>query len=106
MDNIFDFNLASPPEICNALGQRLRARRLAAGWSQSDLARRAGLSAGTVKNLELKGQASLDSFIHIVSALGLAGEMGELFTIRLVSIAAMEEAEYARRQRAPRRTAR
>jgi transcriptional regulator with XRE-family HTH domain len=49
------------------------------GWSQVELAQRAGLSSGTVKNLETKGQASLESFVHIVAALGLADDLGELF---------------------------
>jgi transcriptional regulator with XRE-family HTH domain len=106
MDKMFDFNIASTPEICNELGQRLRSRRLALGWSQDDLARRAGLSAGSVKNLEGRGQSSLDSFVRIVTALGLADDFSELFAIKMTSIAAMESAEHAQRQRAPRKAAR
>lgn len=103
---MFDFTLASTPEICSELGLRLRAQRLALGWSQVELARRAGLSGGTVKNLESKGQASLESLVHIVTALGLADELGELFNFRPVSIASMERAEQAKRLRAPRKAAR
>ena len=98
-----DFTFSTSEEICGELGQRLRARRLMLGWSQADLAQRAGLSAGTVKNLEQKGQASLVSFIEIVYALGLASDLNDVFKVRLHSIAAMEKAQQARRQRAPRK---
>lgn len=98
-----DFTFATSNEICSELGQRLRARRLMLGWSQEDLALRAGLSGGTVKNLEHKGQASLSSFIEIVYALGLAGDLTDAFKVKLLSIAAMEKAQQARRQRAPRK---
>jgi transcriptional regulator with XRE-family HTH domain len=100
---MFDFNIASIPEVCIELGQRLRSRRLSLGWSQDDLARRAGLSAGSIKNLESKGQSSLDSFVRIVTALGLAGDFSELFAHKMDSIAAMESAELGQRQRAPRK---
>lgn len=101
---MFDFMMATTPEICTELGRRLRARRLMQGWTQVELAERAGLSSGTVKNLEKRGQASLESFVQIVAALGLADDLGELFRLKVVSIAAMETAERAHRQRAPRRT--
>lgn len=103
---MFDFMLATTPEICGELGRRLRARRLMQGWTQAELAHRASLSVGTIKNLESKGQASLESFVQVVAALGLADDLGELFRIRMVSVAAMEMAERAKRQRAPRRAIR
>ncbi len=70
-----------------------------------ELAQRAGLSVGTIKNMEGKGQASLESFVQVVAALGLADDLGELFRIKIVSIAAMQQAQKAKRQRAPRRSA-
>jgi transcriptional regulator with XRE-family HTH domain len=102
---MFDFILSTPSEICAELGRRLRARRLMQEWSQLELAQRAGLSVGTIKNLEGKGQASLESFVQVVAALGLADDLGELFRIKTVSIAAMQQAQKANRQRAPRRSA-
>ncbi len=102
---MFDFMMATAPEICAELGHRLRARRMMQGWSQVELAQRAGLSSGTIKNLESKGQASLTSFIQIVAALGLSNDLGELFCLKVASIAAMEKAELANRRRAPRRPA-
>ena len=93
-------SLAANEEICRELGSRLKAQRLARNLSQQELAARAGVSAGTVKNLENKGQSSLESLVRIVSALDLVEELGGLFVLRTGSIAEMERAEPARRSRA------
>lgn len=100
---MLDFILATPAEICTDLGSRLREQRLAQSLTQTDLALRAGVSAGTVKNLEGKGQSSLESLIRIVVALGLTDQLQTLFTLQTDSIAALTRAEKAKRQRAPRR---
>lgn len=100
-----DFSLSPPPSICAELGQRLRAHRLAQSMTQSELAARAGVSAGTVKNLERQGQASLDSIIRVALALNLSEDLQALFTFQPTSIAELERVDAAqRRQRAPRRT--
>lgn len=97
------FLLSTPAEIGQELGRRLRAQRLAQSMGQVELAERAGVSAGTIKNLEGKGQASLQSLLRVVAALGLIDELQDLFIPKLRSIAEMERAEQAPRQRAPRR---
>ena len=94
------FSLAGNGEICRELGSRLKAQRLARNLGQKELAARAGVSAGTVKNLENKGQSSLESLIRIVSALDLMEELDTLFVLRTRSIAEMEQAELGRRSRA------
>ena len=96
-------NLATPQEISHALGQRLRARRLAQLHGQQDLALKAGVSVGTVRTLEATGQTSLDSFVRVALALGLADDLQHLFDAPVQSIAQMAKAEPPRRQRAPRR---
>ena len=95
-----DIVLAGTAEICRELGARLKAQRLARNLGQKELAARAGVSAGTVKNLENKGQSSLESIIRIVSALDLVEELASLFVLRARSIAEMERAELSRRSRA------
>lgn len=97
----FDFSGAD--EVCTELGQRLRAQRLLQGISQLDLAGRAGVSHGTVRNMEVTGQASMGSFIRIVQSLGLLGELEPLFVARIKTIADMERAQATPRQRAPRK---
>ncbi len=106
MGNIPSFTLATAAEVGRELGARLRAQRLAQGFTQDELARRAGLSGSTVKALENTGQSSLGSLLHVVLALGLVDAMQDLFVIKAQSIAQMERAERAPRQRAPRRSRR
>lgn len=96
--------LASPAEILQTLGERLRAQRLAQGLPQRELAQMAGLSAGALGKLERDGQCSLETLVRVTQALGLAHELDGLFVLQRRSIAQMEQAEAAsRRQRAPRR---
>ena len=97
------FDFSSADEVCTELGLRIRAQRLLQGISQLDLAGRAGVSHGTVRNMEATGQASMGSFIRIVQALGLLGELEPLFIARVKTIADMEKAQATPRQRAPRK---
>lgn len=99
------FTLASTAEILQALGTRLRTQRLAQNLPQRELAEMAGLSLGALRKLERDGQCSLDTLVRVVQALGLAGELEDLFVLKRESIARMALAEAAgQRQRAPRRS--
>jgi transcriptional regulator with XRE-family HTH domain len=100
---MLDFSFATTEEICKALGARLKAQRLAKGWSQLDLAPRADVSVGTVKNLENKGIGSLESLVKLAIALELTDELQALFHLKVRSIAQMAAAESAARVRAPRK---
>ena len=103
MFNILDFGLASSDEICQTLGQRLKTLRLARGWTQSELARRTGLSRGTVVTLEGQGQTTLASLVRVAQVLGLEGELQSLFVPPPPhSIAELERRASTPRQRAPR----
>jgi transcriptional regulator with XRE-family HTH domain len=101
-----DFNLATSNEIVRALGLRLRAQRLARSITQEELASRAGVAVGSVKKLESSGNTTLRTFISIVQALSLVDEFATILALKpQASIAEMERAEGAARQRARRRTA-
>ncbi len=97
-------NLAPAHEILQALGQRVRAQRLAQGVPQRELAQMAGLSLGALRKLESSGQSSLETLVRTVQALGLVNELEELFVLKRQSIAQMDRAEaVSQRQRATRR---
>lgn len=100
-----DFQLSTQREICKELGDRLRLQRLFKNLKQSELAQMAGVSAGTVKNIESKGQSSLESFVRIVRALGLLSELSPLFSARPSSVLQLEEMERLSRKK-PRQRAR
>ena len=72
--------------------------------TQADLAERAGVSVGTVKALEKTGQTSVASLIRVAQALGLTDQLQSLFVLKVQSIADMEQAQLAQRERAPRKT--
>lgn len=97
-------NLAPSSEVLLTLGQRVRAQRLAQGVPQRELAQMAGLSLGALRKLESSGQSSLETLVRAVLALGLVGDLEDLFVLKRQSIAQMEKADAASlRQRAPRR---
>jgi len=97
-------SLAPANEILQALGQRVRAQRLAQGVPQRELAQMAGLSLGALRKLESSGQSSLETLVRAVQALGLVDELEELFVLKRQSIAQMDRAEaVSQRQRATRR---
>ncbi|MFA5631940.1 MAG: helix-turn-helix transcriptional regulator [Porticoccaceae bacterium] len=98
-----NFILASVDEILQQLGERLRAQRLAQALPQHELAAMAGLSLGAVRKLENSGRSSLETLVRVTQALGLVEELQPLFALKRQSIAEMEQAAQARRQRAPRR---
>lgn len=103
MPEILDFSLASFDEIAHALGARLRVLRLAQGLQQTELATRAGVSRYVVQELEGSGKGTLLSVLRIVQALGLESDLQGLFELRVNSIAKMDLAERAHRERAPRK---
>lgn len=100
---MLDFAFATHEEVCAEIGRRLKKQRLAQNLLQKDLAARAGVSPGTIKNLESKGQASLESWMRIVMALGLVDELAPLFALKQMSIRQMEQVQAASvRKRASR----
>ncbi|WP_378146942.1 helix-turn-helix domain-containing protein [Cnuibacter sp. UC19_7] len=51
------------------LGERIRALRLAADLAQSEVAERAGISVGSVKNLESGRGSSVSTLVKVLRAL-------------------------------------
>ncbi len=98
-----DFEFQHPDDVALVLAERLGKARLAQGLRQSDLATRAGVALNAVKTLEGSGRSTMLTFLRVVSALGLSGELNGLFLPKAaLSIADMEKAQAPVRQRAPR----
>ena len=62
--------LHDPEEVRLLLSGRVRQLRLFAGWKQSTLALRAGVSLPTLRRFERTGKTSLENFLRICHALG------------------------------------
>ena len=102
MDKIQTFNQRNPVMILRDIGGRLKRARLAKGWTRDELAERAGVGLSTLKLLETKGQASFLRLVRVAVALGLDGELRDLFG-RQEAMESIDALKLAARKRAPRR---
>jgi transcriptional regulator with XRE-family HTH domain len=93
----------TPAELARALGQQIRTRRLALGWTQADAASRAGVSYSTWRRLERDGRASIDDLVRAAIALRCEERLKALFPVPAAS--SMDELlEQQRNEARPRRS--
>jgi transcriptional regulator with XRE-family HTH domain len=78
MAHNIDFSISSSKSIAAALCKRLDAIRLSQNVSQAELARQAGVSRRTLTRMADGETISLDSFIRVMKALGLADHLAAL----------------------------
>lgn len=71
--------LETPSELAVGLGLRIRACRMALGWTQAVAAERAGVSYRTWRRLESEGKASIDDLIRAAIALRVEHTLDALF---------------------------
>jgi len=71
-----------PQDIAQELAERAKDRRLAMNLTQAGFAKRAGISAGTIKRFEKTGQISLLSLLQIALVLGALEEFDGLFKLK------------------------
>lgn len=96
-------SLKSPTEIARELAQRVRARRLRRGWTQSEMAQRAGVKPATYVLFERTGRIAVMRLIKILDVLGLAHEfdlIGRQQDLAGMSLTEMMEPQRKRGSRA------
>ena len=94
--------LQTPEEIARDVARRARALRVARGWSQVELARRAGMPVDTLRRFERTGKIALERLLLIAVVLDAARPFADLFAPPPArSLAELERRETA--ARAPRR---
>jgi putative transcriptional regulator len=101
-----DFAIASSDTVINALFQQIEQIRLSRNISQAALAKEAGVSRSTITRLASGENISVDSFVRVMQALGLADHLAALLpnqNIRPVERIRLEGAE--RRRASPKRKA-
>ncbi len=76
----FNFEKLTPTDIAKSLVEKIRRQRKRLGLSQEELAKKSGVSLGSVKRFETKHEISLFSFIKISIVLDLGAELDDLFT--------------------------
>lgn len=90
---MLDFTFSTHHEVCAELGSRLRARRMGLNMTQAEVAVLAGVSKGTVSNIEKHGQGTLDSLVRVLQAMRLTKELQPLFLASASSITRLEQSE-------------
>ena len=88
------------------IGAEVRAARIAANVDQSELAKRADVSLGAVKNLEVGRGSSLKTLVRVVRALGRADWLDSLappITVSPLSMLSSRRPASLPRQRVSRR---
>lgn len=71
-------SLKSATEIAEELAQRIRSRRLRRGWTQAEMARRAGVRPATYVLFERTGRIASIRLIKILDVLELAEEFDRI----------------------------
>lgn len=77
--NMFNLNQKTPGEIEMIIAGRIREIRRRRKISQKRLSEKSGVSLGSLKRFEQRGEISLRSLIKIAIALGIEDELTGLF---------------------------
>ena len=77
------FNLQkTPAQISSSVAERAAKRRKELGLTQSELAKRAAVSLGSLRRFEQTGAISFESLVRICIALGCEDDLDSLFAKR------------------------
>lgn len=68
----------------SSLKDRFRLRRKELKLSQQILAKRSGVSYGSIRRFESRGEVSLTSLLRMSQAMGLIEEFNQLFQLPLI----------------------
>lgn len=71
--------LRSPSDVARMLARRVKALRLDFGWTQQELAERAGLTLATYRRFERTGQISLERLLKLAVILDARAGFDALF---------------------------
>ena len=76
--NPLTLSLVGPAEMGKLLAERAKTLRLLKGWTRETLAKRAGVTASSLKRFETSGKASLELVLKVAHALARLEEFGKL----------------------------
>ena len=96
-------SLKSLPQIARELAQRLKTRRLQRGWSQAELASRAGIKPSTYILFERTGKIALLRLLKLLELLDLIDEFDAIGREQDLSTMTLAQVTAPVRKRARRR---
>ena len=76
---MINLDVQTPESIAGQIAQREKQRRRERHLTQAEVARRSGVSLGSLKRFEQKGQISLDSLLRLAITLGCTADFDALF---------------------------
>lgn len=79
-DNMLPLELQTPREIARTLARRVKALRLERGWTQQELAERAGLALPTYRVFERSGRISLERLLKLAVVLNARADFDQIFS--------------------------
>jgi len=91
LDNILSISIKTPKEVQRELANRLKARRLALNLTQQGLAKRSGVSWGSLKRFESTGLIALDSLLRLALVLGCLADFDQICTGSGVETKSLDE---------------
>ena len=91
--------ISTPLEICRELAKRVRQLRIEQGWTQPELARRAGVALSTLRVFERTGKISLERLVMLAETLRAIDAFEALFQLPRATSLAEIEARQSKRQR-------
>jgi transcriptional regulator with XRE-family HTH domain len=81
-DNDFILDAFNPASIVRGIAERMRERRLEMNLTQQNLAKRSGVSLGSLKRFERNHEISLSHLLMLAVALDATEEFALLFSRR------------------------
>lgn len=78
MDNILATTIKSPADVMLGLRDRFRQRRLAANLSKEGLAKRSGVTLGSLKRFEATGLIAFDSLLKLALVLDCLADFDQV----------------------------
>ena len=94
--------ISSPRDLCRELAGRARRFRIELGWTQAELARRAGVALPTLRLFERTGKISLERLVMIASTLRALDAFDGLFERQPATSLEEIEARQTKKQRGRR----
>lgn len=99
-----ELSVKTPEELQKQLGERLKLLRISRNYSQIELAKKAGISLKTLRNLEHGKGSSVETLVRTLKALDATNVFDQLAPIPTVSpLAILRNASPPQRVRRPRR---
>lgn len=71
--------LLTPADVARAVADRARARRVALGLTQAEVAERVGVGLSSLRRFEATGKIAFDALVRLAFVLDAVEELGGLF---------------------------